>query len=437
MDNAKIEYRFGQDIPVTIEAEVIVIGSGPGGLGAAVMAARAGADVALIERYGFPGGMATAGEVSPFMYNHLDGQPLDRPVYVDWVKKMHNYFPESSNFSTLEKTPSAYNLIISKDMALLAAEDLLLEAGVRLYYHHTLFDAVTKNGAIDSIVLHSKSGLTAARAKVYVDCSGDADLAAKAGCEIEYGGEHGFCQPMTTCFKLSKVDREKMPSRAEINAIYEAAKQRGEINCVRENVLWFEYFDKDVVHFNTTRIIKKSAINGIELSEAEIDGRQQIREYLKFLRKNVPGFENAEIYSIASHIGVRESRRVKCVSYLTAEAFEKRSKYPDGIAKVRYPIDIHNPQGTGTIITTMPEGEWYEIPYGCIVSKDVNNLLIGGRPISVDHALHSSMRVMPPACSVGQAAGMAAATAIQQHKKPGQLDGVEIREKLREQGAWL
>ena len=127
----------------------------------------------------------------------------------------------------------------------------------------------------------------------------------------------------------------------------------------------------------------------------------------------------------------------KLLAYLTREAFVEARKCPDAIARVRYSIDIHNPDGSGTEIVHLPEGEWYEIPYGCVVPGEVDNLLVGGRPISVDHAIHSSMRVMPPACSVGQAAGLAAALAAQRGCRPGDLDGVEVRRQLIEQGAWL
>jgi hypothetical protein len=435
MNNENIEYSKNQKIPVTVKADVIVIGGGPGGLGAAVMAARSGADTVLIERYGCLGGMASVGEVFPFMLNHLDNKTLDKPVYVEWVNAMRKYQPDYDGKvdEDVEYSRNSY----SKDEAMLAMEDLCLEAGVRLLYHHHLFDTIVKDGKIEHAVLFSKSGLTAAKAEIFIDCTGDADLAAKSGCECEYGNEEHLCQPMTLCFKLSNIDRERMPDRAGINVFYDEAKAKGEINCPRENVLWFLPPEKDVVHFNTTRVIKKSAINGSELSEAEIEARRQLRDYLKFLKRYVPGFENARIHSIAHHIGVRESRRVRGINYIGVEAFENASKYPDGIAKVRYPIDIHNPSGSGTILKKIADNDWYEIPFGCLVAKDVSNLLVGGRPISVDHALHSSMRVMPPACSVGQAAGVGAAMACAQHISPAELDGVKVREKLKTMGAKL
>jgi hypothetical protein len=420
-----IRYQPASEIPVCHEADVIVVGAGPGGLGAAVMAARCGARTLLVERFGFPGGMASAGEIHPFMGNHVEGRPLDQPVYTDWVKRMAAY--------TGQKNPGH----ISKDVAMLAAEDLCLEAGVRLLYHHHLADVTRRGGALEALVLFSKSGFTAARGRVYVDCTGDADLAARAGVPFEVGGPTGNCQPMTLCFKLSGVDRSRMPSRQDITRLYHEAKARGEIQCPREDVLWFDWLEADVIHFNTTRVIHKLGTNGEALSEAEIEARRQLRQYLQFLRARVPGFEQSQVHSIAHHIGVRETRRIKGLATITRDDFAAARKFPDAIARVRYPIDIHNPDGSGTEHQNLPEGQWYEIPYGCIVPQKADNLLVGGRPISVDHAVHSSMRVMPPACSVGQAAGAAACMAASLGKLPRELDGVEVRRTLVTHGAWL
>jgi hypothetical protein len=358
------------------------------------------------------------------MPNHLDGQPMDGPVYTDWLKAMDRYAPRVDA------------LAISKEAALLAAEDLCLAAGVELLYHHQLADVVTSGRTIEALVLLSKSGLTAAKAKQYVDCSGDADLAAMAGCAFEQGGPSGHCQPMTLCFKLSHVERGRVPWD-RLNELYIDAKDNGEINCPREDVLHFTWLDDDVVHFNTTRVVHQSGTNGAELSQAEQQARAQVRQFWEFFRRRVPGFEQARIHSMALHIGVRETRRVRGTAYLTRQDYEACRKFPDAVCRVNYPIDIHNPDGTGTEMKHLPPGAWYEIPYGCLVPKDIDNLLVGGRPISVDHAVHSSMRVMPPACTIGQAAGMAAAMACRKGCLPRELDGATLRESLVGQGARL
>ncbi|MEW6749444.1 MAG: FAD-dependent oxidoreductase [Candidatus Latescibacterota bacterium] len=421
-----VEYRLSRSLPVVHQAEVVVVGGGPGGLGAAVMAARAGARTLLVERYGVLGGMACVGEIHPFMANHVAGRPLDGPVYTEWVEAMRGYWPRQGN-----------DRHIARDAAALAAEDLCLAAGVEVLYHHQLADAVMAGRRLESLVLLSKSGFSAVRGRQYVDCTGDGDLAARAGCGFAQGGPSGHCQPMTLCFKLSPVDRSRMPEQAALDRLYDEARQRGEIDCPRENILHFHWLEDDVVHFNTTRVLHRDATSGPDLSAAEIEGRRQLRQFLRFFRTRVPGFEEAKVHSMAAHIGVRESRRVRGIQYLTGEAFEQARKCPDAIARVRYPMDIHNPDGAGTEIRELPEGEWYEIPYGCVVARDADNLLVGGRPISVDHRIHSSMRVMPPATSVGQGAGVGAALAAARRCRPAEISGVEVRQRLVALGAPL
>ncbi len=431
-----IFYRFDREIPVIAEADVLVVGAGPGGVSAAVMAARSGADTLIAERYGCPGGMAVFGEVTPFMPNHVEGKTLDRPLFQEWSKRLHEAAGKDG-WTDQPFDPEKTWRFFNKEHALLTMEEMLLDSGVRMLYHHALVDVIMDGDTIVAAVFHSKSGFCAIRAKVFIDGTGDGDLAVLAGATAEFGNEEGFCQPMTTCFKMIRVEKDRIPEREEINALYDRAKAEGKINCLRENVLWFNMPDPDTIHFNTTRIIKKSAVNGVELSEAEIEGRRQVRQFIAFLRERVPGFEHAALGAIALHVGVRESRRIRGIVYQTSEDFFRAAKYPDGIAKVHYVIDIHNPGGSGTRIERLPENEWYELRYGTIVPEHTRNLLMGCRSISLDQALHSSCRVMPPICSIGQAAGMAAALCVQRGIGPAQLDGTELRRRLAEAGAWL
>ena len=429
-------YHIDRDIPVAAEVEVLVTGGGPGGVCAATMAARQGAKVCLAERYGCVGGMAVFGEVSPFMGNHVFGETMDRPLFVDWCHKMWQYrSPEKQRqFPWDEKVAAG---ILSKDEAMLALEDLILEAGVTPLYHHFLVGVIPDGNKIAAAVFATKSGLVAVKAKLFIDSTGDGDLAVEAGCPFEFGNTDHLAQPMTTCFKLSGVDRSRIPEKEEINRIYDEAKTSGEVDCPRENVLFFTWLENDVIHFNTTRVVKKSAVDAREFSEAEVESRRQLREIINFMRKHISGFENARIHSIAHQIGVRESRRILGRVFQTEEDFDRAAKYPDGIAKVRYKIDIHNPSGSGTVTRNLPPDDWYELRYGTIVPQKCDNILMGCRAISVDHALHSSMRVMPPVCSIGQAAGMAAALCLKLKCDPPELDGKKVREALKNAGAAL
>jgi hypothetical protein len=433
----------GQELEILREVDVLVVGGGPGGIGAAATAARQGARTLLVERYGYLGGMASAGEVHPFMPSHVEGKLLDRPIYPQWVRKMRRYLPPdwSAEHELGEEIFQHPDRTISKEAAILAAEEVVLESGAEILYHHALADVITEGRRIAGAVFLSKSGHVAIQARQYIDTTGDGDLAAWAGCECEQGGPSGHSQPMTTCFKLGGVDMqaffEAKKNGFDFQGAYRSAQADGRLSCPRENILWFPWIRKDVVHFNTTRVIQKRATRGEEISQAEIEARKQVREFLRFFRQSVTGYENAWIYSLAHHVGVRESRRILGRAYLTLDDFRACRKFDDAIARIQYPVDIHNPDGSGTEHLSLPEGQWYEVPYGCIVARDVDNLTVGGRPISVDHAVHSSARVMPPAVSIGQAAGLAAAMACAEETDPHTLNAIEVRQALVDQGAYL
>lgn len=439
-----VSYQIQKEIPIIAEADVLVIGGGPGGLGASVMAARSGASVILVERYGILGGMSAQGEVTPFMpsyrgFKNENGEyicsALDRPILLEWIKKMHSYLPP-----VLQEENSVESMLfdIPKEISSLAIEDLCLEAGVKIIYHHTLVDVkMDDDGHITEAVFHSKSGFAAIRAKAFVDSTGDGDLAVLAGAPFEFGGESGYCQPMTSCFKIKGIDMDRIPENADLQQRYLEAKAKGELDCPRENLLIFKNINKDVKHFNTTRIVKKSAVNSVELSEAELEGHRQIKEIFRWFQENIPGYENAQLASFANHVGIRESRRIRGLNYITKEDFINASKFDDAIARCNYDIDIHNPQGTGTEIMHMDRADFYEIPFGCLVPQKVKNLTVGSRCISVDHALHSSCRIMPTVVSIGQAAGVAAAMSVKAAADVCTLDGKDVRRKLVELGAEL
>ena len=232
-----IDYQIHEGIPVVAECDVLVVGGGPGGTGAAVMAAECGAKVVLAEQHGCMGGTAAFAEITPMMRNHFaeDGdithaETMDRPVYPRMMKQMQSYLSDF-DFSEPGANWSNRKLVVSKSLISLAMEDLCLEAGVKLFYHFTLVDVVRKGRRIEYAVFRTRSGYAAIQAKTFVDASGNADLAAFAGCGFEYGDrDHGLCQPMTLCFKLSGVDVGSI-NWEEVQKLYRQARERGEIDC--------------------------------------------------------------------------------------------------------------------------------------------------------------------------------------------------------------
>ena len=256
---------------------------------------------------------------------------------------------------------------------------------------------------------------------------------------------------MTLCFKLSHVDIPYVTNaqtgarlidsawKAKLNQAFNVAKQAGVIDCPRENVLVFPFqlADENVLHFNTTRICGYDATNGASFSAAGIEGRRQMRELIAWLRKELPEFRNARLMSMAVQTGVRESRRIMGHYKLNYADFISHARFDDAIARCSYHIDIHSPNGSGTRLQSLAPNEFYEIPYRSVVPLNCDNLTVGGRPISADVDVHSSLRIMPTAVSIGQGAGLGAALAAQRGVAPIEVPGREIREILISRGAHL
>jgi len=409
------------------EHDVIVAGGGTAGAAAAVAAARNGADTILIERYGFLGGTMTAGLVNPFMTFHANGEQIIEGIFqeiIDRLKSMNGY----------DERTGAFDAEIMK----LVLDQMVEEAGVKLMLHTCVIDSIMQKNVIRGVEIYNKFGKQAILGKVVVDATGDGDVAVMAGAPYEKGRRRdGLTQPMTLNFRMGGVDLERMPPRDEINKLFKEAKNRGEISIPREKVLWFSTIRKGEIHFNTTRVIKVDGTNVDDLTYAEMKARREMLELIKFLKERVPGFENAYLLMSGVQIGVRETRRIIGEYVLTEEDILKARKFEDVIARGSYPIDIHNPAGEGTVIKRPPPGEAYDIPYRCLVPKNVDNLLVAGRCISATHEAQAAIRVIPIVVAIGQAAGTAAALAAKLEVSPRDLDVSLLQKTLWEQGANL
>ena len=399
---------------------VIVVGGGPAGVAAAVAAKREGQSVLLIERYGFLGGMATAGLVNPFMVTLGAGG-----LYQEF-------------FERLEKWDARIDRTFDGEPTKLVLDEWHQEEGVDILFHGLLTDAEVEGGYIKSIKVVGKGEELEFAASYFIDCTGDGDLAKLAGVPMNMGREaDGLCQPMTTCFQVGGVDDELMLTREELTKLYLEAKAQGKLNNPRENLLWFRTIRPGEVHFNTTRVVGKNPVSLQELTEAELEARRQLAETFAWLKKEVPAFKNAYIMRIAAQIGVRESRTIQGAYQLTEDDVLSCRKFDDAIGKCSYPIDIHSPQGEGTRIAALPKGEWYEIPYRTLYSPAVENLLVAGRCISSTHEAQASLRIMPTCMVMGQAAGVAAAMASAGNLPVSQVPVPELQAKLKAKGADL
>ncbi len=409
------------------QVDVVIAGGGPGGTAAALAAARNGARTALIERYGFLGGMATAGLVNPFMTYRNDVEQIIRGIFDEILQDLARRGGLATNGTTFDE-----------EVLKIVLDEKLAKAGVEVWLHSLLVDVRTEAGVVRAVPAGTRSGAVRFEAGVYVDGTGDGDLAARAGARVEQGREgDGLVQPMTLCFRMGGVETKRMPGRKEIAELYRAAKAAGEVDNPREDVLYFWTMHPGIVHFNTTRVVKRNPVDARDLTAAEIEGRRQAHEMAAFLKRRVSGFENAFLLNSATQIGVRESRRIVGKYLLTEEEVLAGQKFPDGIARGAYDVDIHNPDGSGTVIKRLAKGTSYEIPYRCLLPEGVENVLVASRCISATHAAHSSLRVMPIVAAIGEAAVTAAALCVKGNLKPAELNADVLRTQLTRQGADL
>lgn len=382
--------------------DVCVVGGGPAGTAAAIAAARNGAHTLLVEQLGFLGGTGTAASVNVFMpYRYIGG------VFRDVLHRL--------DVLNARRGPT-----YDANLMQVALDQLTAEAGVKVLLYTRAIACTTAAGrpwqgkqrrTITGLVIHNKSGLQMVRAAVYVDCTGDADLAAWAGVPYQIGRETDqVTQPMTMIFRMGGCTFKggslmDFPGMQDYWASYAWNPNPGEIT------------------LNMTRIKGFSGLSGEDLSAATIQGRQAVLEAVEALKKNVPGFENAYLLAMPAQIGVRETRHVVGATTLTGEQIiNPRNTYAhrrDVIARNDYPVDIHDPAGTKAKIVNLRRP--YEIPYRCLLPRGVDNLLVAGRPVSADHVASSSLRVQAPCWAMGQAAGTAAALAVKHGVGPWEV----------------
>ena len=410
-----------------MEFDVVVAGGGLAGVFAAISAAREGMKVLIIEKCGYLGGMATSGLVFPFMSYRERGShaPANAGLFAEFLRRM----------AEIGGTANAASTAYKEEYMKLILDRMVREAGVKVLFHALLSDVVREGRVIKSVTVSTCQGNIKVSAPIFIDATGDADLSAFAGLEYKLGREKdGLCQPMTLCFRMTNVDWSKY-DRQKANALYKEFREKGIIKNPREDILTFKYPIYNIMHFNTTRIVGKNPVNVFDVSESEMVAREQMFEMLDFLKKNVDGFEDADIVMSANEIGIRESRRIVGHYTITEQDVVTAAKHDDRIARATYEIDIHNPAGTGTYHCPVPENDFYTIPYRALIPIGADNLIVAGRPISSTHEAHSSFRVMPITSCIGEAAGVAASLMRKADAKSMDIDVAKMQNILTDHGA--
>ncbi len=446
-----------------VEYDVAVIGGGPGGIPAAMAAARHGARVLLVERNGFLGGAAASG-LGLLGFLDRQGRRVLGGIPEELVQRLaevggtlgHNPCPVHNSITPIQ--PDIFRII---------AIEKCREAGVDLLMHCELLDVKVENGRIKKVVVFGKGQQIEIDAKIVVDATGDGDVAYMAGASYIKGQDGtGLMQPSTLMFTIGNVDLEaffeyieKNPSEIELPDTYDAgytvdffrktpghcfiglkallakAKENGEYTIPRDRFIYIISPNKGQVAVNSTRVLNIDATDPWELTRGETEGHLQILQLMKLLKKYVPGFHESHVSSIAPGLGIRETRRIRGIDTFTREDMLANKIPEDTIALGAYNIDIHHGADETINLTSLERP--YGIPYGCLVSKDIGGLLTSGRCISVDTQVYGSMRVMGTCMAIGQAAGVAAALSAGKGCLPSELSYREVTAALEKDGAML
>ncbi len=417
--------------------DVVVVGAGSAGSAAAISAARLGVRTLLVDRLAFMGGTSTA--VLDTFYAFYTPGDLPRRVVGGLGWEIASRLTEEGRALERPNTYGAGTGVTYDPEALKVTwERLAAEAGVDLLLHTWATGTSLEDGRARAVRLWNKGGERTIVAGVIVDASGDADVCAMAGVPYDDARSSGTAQSLSTLFRLANVDVERasaVPKRDLWEMMREAAAS-GAYRLPRLDGSWHRTPDRGIVTIHMTRVPNVDATDPVQLTAAEVEGRRQVGEYLRFLRDRVPGFEEAVLVGTSPSIGIRESRRVHGDYRLTRDDVLGGRRFPDEIALCGAPIEDHG-AGSGTEWRYVGESGVYGIPFRSLVPETVEGLLVAGRCFSATHDAHASARSMATCMAMGQAAGTAAALAAARGIPPRALDARDLRERLRRDGAIL
>ncbi len=418
----------GREIPVSYNVDVLVCGSGPAGIAAALAAARSGCRTMIIESMGDVGGISTSGLMS-----HWTGRAYS-PIYHEILKR--------SAEKNEGKLKNQLTITIDPEKLKTLYLDMLTESGANILLYTFASGVIVENNTVKGVIIENKTGRSAILAKVIIDATGDGDIAYKAGAQYIKGRESdGKMQPCTIMFKVGGVDYSKAVFPGSFETL--VPTEKGELQTLGKeiighpagHVLLYKSTLPGVVTCNMTNCIDIDGTKTEDLTQATLVCRRQIEKIISFLREYAPGYENCFCISSASLMGIRETRHFKGVYTLTEDDILRARQFPDWIVRdAHFNFDIHNIEGAGLdkngVQHKFTQKNGYTIPYGCLIPEKLDGVLLAGRCISGTHKAHSNYRVMPICVGMGEGAGYAAAIAVKKGILPREVEASDIQDYI-------
>lgn len=434
----------------TLTADVLVVGGGAAGLAAACTAARQGLKVILLERYGFCGGAAVAG-----LSGTICGLYLARPgaagkpekIVFGFVDEFIAAMNSRQGLTSPVRYGDTYTLVHEPLAWRETGDELVQKHGVQVLYHATVIGVRMEGGErVEGVRAFTKQGVLDIRARITIDASGDADLFAMADLPTHVG-QDGKVQNPTMIFRMGNVDVERFQAAYGKDSIMPdavakaiiAANEAGTYRLPRAKAFLFPTPRDNELLCNCTRVIGRDGrelhpLVAADLTEAEIEGRRQVRQYWEFFRANLAGCENATVNDTGVQVGVRQSRQIAGMYTLQNQDVENGRKRSDAIARSAWPIELHS--GVKPRLSWLYE-DYYDIPLGCFVPPQGESLLAAGRCLSAHHEAMASARVTAQCFSYGHAVGHAAALSVKENISVRQLVATDVRTLLNKDGACL
>lgn len=455
MNNNLTYSEPARTIPVRASVDILVVGGGPAGLMAAQAASHDGKKVMLIESRGYLGGNLLIGiPILAFLsrkgYQIIKGEPqqfIDR-LRAKGAASDHIPCPLHVSYTMFEPEAAATTAI-----------ELMEDSGVNVLMYVFCAGVIKEGNDVKGVIIESKAGREAIFAKTVIDCTGDGDVAYMAGVECHKGDEKGGMQPPTLMFSMRDVDIEKfrdalvnhsdmfdmdyMPPEHFKEKKFVTVGLRNRLKMAADaglkipvaRTILITGINKNEIWVNMTRVSGVDSTKPESYTNGEFVARKQMKDIIAYLKKFVPGFENAWLDRVAPFLGIRESRVIVGKYTLNEDDILNCHKFDDAVAVASYPIDIHHATGGDCTMEWCPD--CYDIPYRCLVPEKVENLLVAGRCASMNHIAMASTRVMSTCMAMGEAAGRAARIALEEGVKPSQVDVQQVRKELKETGAYL